>query len=237
MTNRISIALLVIFAASDAVAGQVTPNSPERSPALQPQAEITLEWANHTVTLAHDQGNSAGSTKVDTLPDELPDHANFRRGYVGHAHLATSFGGPPPSTATLSMPFGTTVLIKSNDLPLIDRPSVSSNHFFRSLIGARRENNCPHHCAFLFSVRLGPKTRADTAASADALSIHLGAFMFAPGGGTGQNPLLKGIYLGQTISEVMSSSSLPTANHWTMGGGFALSYAIPALRPRAARLF
>ena len=218
MTNRNSILLLVLFAASNSVAGQVIP--PEACTSPQPLTPITFESVSHSVTLAHYLTNSAESTKVDALPDELQDQANSRRGCPGDARLVTCFNSLPISPATLSVPGGTTLLTKSSSFPLIGSPVPSDSYLFRSLSRTRGENNCPNHCAFLFSVRLPLKASANTTARADALSFRLGGFMNAPLGlGTGQNPVLNVMYFGQDTSEIRYSSNLPTANHWTMGEG------------------
>lgn len=123
---------------------------------------------------------------------------------------------------------GTTMVTKSSSTPSIDFPIVFGSYLFRSLSQAKWENKCPNHCAFLFSAGLGLNLGAKTADLAGGPSFQLGGFIFTPVAvGARQNHLLDGVYVEQTNSGITMSSNLPTANHWTVGGGFALTYTIP----------
>jgi hypothetical protein len=123
---------------------------------------------------------------------------------------------------------GTTEVTKSSSIPSIDFPVVFGSYLFRSLSQAKWENKCPNHCALLFSAGLGLNLGAKTADLAGGPSFQIGGFIFTPVAvGARQNHLLNGVYVGQTNSGFTMSSNLPTANHWTVGGGFALTYTIP----------
>jgi hypothetical protein len=123
---------------------------------------------------------------------------------------------------------GSTMVTKSNNVPSIDFPIVFGSYLFRSLSRANWENKCPNHCEFLFSGGVGLNLGAKTADFAGGPSFQLGGFIFTPVAvGARQNHLLNGVYVGQTNSGITTSSNLPTSNHWTVGGGFAITYTIP----------
>lgn len=120
-----------------------------------------------------------------------------------------------------------TVVTETDTRPVVVFPMVMANFRLRDLSHSAWENKCPNHCAFLLSGGVGLNLTTKTADFAVGPSFQIGEVLFTTAAHFGRESTLTN---GVTVGSQLGSSPpnpLPTANKWTTGFGFVVSYVLP----------
>ncbi len=150
----------------------------------------------------------------------------FRNYAIGDQLSGGTVVTTPPTTPT-GNPAPVEIVSKTVSNPSIDFPIVLGSYILKSLSDRNWENKCPNHCEFLFSAGVGLNLGAKTADFMGGPSFEIGGFLITVGAvGARENHLLDGVYVGQTNFGGLYPMTLPMATHWTVGGGFAITYTV-----------
>jgi hypothetical protein len=186
---------------------------------------------NSTITVAAQEVVSKTSTALGTVNISWQSNPwEISTGILFSTLVSRSFtnaplivnGQPVLDTSGKNL----TLVTEADTRPVVVLPLVMANFRLRGVSHYTWENKCPNHCAFLLSGGVGLNLTTKTADFAVGPSFQIGEVIFTTAAHFGRESMLTN---GVTVGSQLGSSppTLPTANKWARGFGFAVSYVLP----------